>query len=85
MPHLTLSMPSGDDRILKRRSAGFARRCSLLRQARRSGPTSSSGRSHRRLPDRNRGPVREPPSGGTADDPFLPVFPYSRRTGTRRA
>ena len=90
MPHLHLSLQAGDDLILKRmkrrhRRADAIRFCDDVRQA--PAGHRLRRRSHRRLPDRDRGDVRESRRSIVEECglTYLHVFPFSPRPGTPAA
>ena len=84
MPHLHLSLQAGDDLILKRmkrRHGGPSDRARARACARAAAGHRVRRRPHRRVPDRDRGDVREHarPRRGSCGLAFLHVFPYSAR------
>ena len=88
MPHLHLSLQAGDDMILKRMKRRHLRAdalafCEAVRAARPGHRLRR--RPHRRLPDRDRGDVREHAAAGRgvrADLPArLPLQPARRHAG----
>ena len=88
MPHLHLSLQSGDDMILKRMKRRHSRReaIDLCKELRMLRPDIVFSRPHRRLSDGNRGDV--PNSLALIEDcglTWLHVFPYSERDGTPAA
>ena len=67
MPHLHLSLQAGDDLILKRMKRRHLRDDAIAFCASRAGGAARHGvrrRHHRRLPDRDRGDVRELAAAG---------------------
>ena len=89
MPHLHLSLQSGDDLILKRMKRRHSRETRSA-SARRCGKLAARHRvrrrPHRRFPTETRGDVRN--SLAFVEDcglTFLHVFPFSARNGTPAA